>query len=117
MNMTDQEIKAARKRAAHKQTTFPTALSARYDRRMSRIVILLSSGLELAFSAKNTQGLEHTTPANLAGAEITPSGLGVYFPALDVDLYIPALLAGFLGSKKWMAETGGLVRQIQRGYP
>lgn len=39
----------------------------------------------------------------LAGAQISPSGLGVHFPRLDADLYIPALLEGFLGSRRWIA--------------
>ena len=29
------------------------------------------------------------------------------FPAIDADLYIPALLEGFFGSKKWMAARLG----------
>ncbi len=39
--------------------------------------------------------------------EITPSGLGIHFPELDADLYIPALLEGVLGSRKWMAARLG----------
>jgi hypothetical protein len=31
----------------------------------------------------------------------------VHFPKLDVDLYIPALLEGFLGSRQWMAAQIG----------
>ena len=42
-------------------------------------------------------------------AEISPSGLGIHFPRLDADLYIPALLEGFLGSKRWMASQMGKV--------
>jgi len=37
--------------------------------------------------------LENAHPADLAGAEISASGLGVRFPKLDADLYIPALLS------------------------
>jgi len=36
--------------------------------------------------------------------EITPSGYGIHFPKLDADLYLPALLQGFTGSRKWMAS-------------
>jgi hypothetical protein len=39
--------------------------------------------------------------------EISPSGLGLHFPALDVDLYLPALLEGYLGSRQWMASAMG----------
>ena len=75
----------------------------------ARVVIKLDSGLELAFSPKQAQGLEHAHPADLTDAEITPSGLGIHFPKLDADLYIPALLEGFLGSKRWMAAEAGKI--------
>ena len=39
--------------------------------------------------------------------EISPSGLGIHFPRLDADLYLPALLEGFLGSRLWMAAEMG----------
>ena len=81
-------------------------MPVRYDRRVSRVIISLSSGLELAFSPKNVHGLKTAHPAGFIDAEISPSGLGVYFSNLVADLYIPALLEGFLGSKKWMSEIG-----------
>jgi hypothetical protein len=40
----------------------------------------------------------------LSKIEISPSGLGLHFPAIDADLYLPALLDGFLGSRRWMAS-------------
>ncbi|MBQ1763160.1 MAG: DUF2442 domain-containing protein, partial [Aquincola sp.] len=39
--------------------------------------------------------------------EVSPSGLGLHVPALDADLYLPALLDGFFGSRKWMAASLG----------
>jgi len=106
MSITDAVVQAANHRATAKKTAFPAVVSVRYDRRVARIVIALASGLELAFSPKHAQGLENAHPADLLDAEITPSGLGVHVPRLDADLYLPALLEGFLGSKRWMAEIG-----------
>jgi hypothetical protein len=40
---------------------------------------------------------------------VSPSGLGLHFPQLDADLYLPALLQGFLGSRQWMAQAMGKV--------
>jgi hypothetical protein len=112
MDITDTVFEAANRQAATKKAAFPAVVSVRYDRRVARVIILLSSGLELAFSPKHVQGLENAHPADLMDAEITPSGLGIYFPRLDADLYIPALLEGFLGSRHWMAaqigKAGGL---------
>jgi hypothetical protein len=39
--------------------------------------------------------------------EFSPSGLGLHFPKLDADLYLPALLEGFLGSRRCMASAMG----------
>jgi hypothetical protein len=58
--------------------------------------------------------LEHAKAADLAEIELSPSGFGLHFPQLDADFYMPALLEGFLGSRKWMAarmgEAGGKSR-------
>jgi hypothetical protein len=44
--------------------------------------------------------------------------LGIYFSKLDADLYLPAILEGFFGSKKWMAsrlgEAGGKSRSVAK---
>ena len=109
MDITDEALEAANRRAATKKAAFPAVVSVRYDRRISRVVITLASGLELAFSPKHAQGLENAHPADLVDAKVTPSGLGVHFPRLDADLYLPALLEGFLGSKRWMAAEIGKI--------
>lgn len=100
------------------QTVMPRALSALYDRKNRRIVIQLSSNLDVSFSPDNAQGLEHAVPSQLEKIEISPSGLGIYFPRLDADLYLPALLEGFFGSKKWMASrlghAGGKSRSLAK---
>lgn len=90
----------------------PTAVSARYDRRIGRIVVRLSSGLQIAFAPKEAEGLENAKPAQLNEIEISPSGYGSHFPELDADLYIPALLRGSFGSARWMAERA---RQANSG--
>jgi hypothetical protein len=69
------------------------------------------------FSPKNAQGLEHATPTQLAAIEISPSGYGIHFPKLDADLYLPALLEGFLGSRKWMAARLGAAGGSSRSKP
>lgn len=100
-------VKAANARAAAKVAKTPTALAARYDRRIGRVVIDLSTGLSIAFKPHDAQGLEHAVPEQLRKIEISPSGLGLHFPDLDADLYLPGLLEGFLGSRHWMAAQLG----------
>jgi hypothetical protein len=85
----------------------PRAARARYDRRRRRIIIHFSSGLDVSFSPRDTQGLEKATPAQLAKIEISPSAYGIHFPRIHADFYLPALLLGFLGSRNWIAGRLG----------
>jgi hypothetical protein len=103
----DEQIEAANLRAQELATSQPRAVRVRYDRRSGRIVLHLSSRLIVAFSPQDAEGLEGATAAQLAEIEISPSGFGIHFPRLDADLYLPALLEGFLGSKRWMAGRLG----------
>jgi Protein of unknown function (DUF2442) len=101
--VTRDEAKRAKVRAGRLRDAGPTAVSATYDRRINRVVVRLSSGLEVGFSPHDTQGLETAKPAQLDPIEISPSGLGLHFPKIDADLYLPALLEGVFGSRRWMA--------------
>ena len=107
MDVSEDEFTAANERAAARLTKMPVAVAARYDRRIGRVVVQLSTGLEIAFKSHDAQGLDQATPAQLATIEISSSGLGLHFPALDADVYLPALLDGFLGSRRWMAAAMG----------
>jgi len=104
-----EEFEAANQRASALLARTAKAIAARYDRRDGRIVIDLSSDISIAFKPHNAQGLEHANASQLSKIEISPSGLGLRFPALDADLYLPSLLEGFLGSKRWMAAQLGKV--------
>ena len=85
----------------------PHAVSAHYDRKTGRIVIDLSSKLIVSFSPADVEGLEDAHPSQLTRIEVSPSGFGLHFPAVDADLYVPGLLEGFLGSEAWMASRLG----------
>ena len=102
-----EEFERANRAAERMQAGGPRAVEARYDRRMGRVVVRLSTGIDIAFAPRDAEGLEQATPADLRMIEISPSGLGLHFPAVDADLYLPALLEGFLGSRRWMASRMG----------
>ncbi|HXM22778.1 MAG TPA: DUF2442 domain-containing protein [Terriglobales bacterium] len=115
---TSDHFEAANRRAKDLQSSVPRALAAHYDRTSGRIVIRLSSRLDVSFSPRDAQGLEHARPSQLDPIQISPSGFGIHFPKLDADLYLPGLLEGFLGSKRWMAsrlgQTGGKSRSAAK---
>jgi Protein of unknown function (DUF2442) len=85
----------------------PHATGAHYDAARDGIVVELSTGIEISFSPKQAQGLENALSDDLSEIEVTPSGLGLHFPKLDADIYIPALLEGVTGSAQWMAGQMG----------
>ena len=101
------EFRKASAKGAVKRAHSPSAMAARYDRRSGRIVVTLASGLDISFAPRAAQGLGAAKPADLAQIEISPSGFGLHFPLLDADIYLPALLDGFLGSRNWMASQLG----------
>jgi hypothetical protein len=104
----DRQIAEASNRANELQTSQPRAISASYNRRANRIVIQLNTRLEIAFAPQDAEGLESALPSQLELIEISPSGFGIHFPKLDADIYIPAMLEGFLGSRNWMASRMGI---------
>jgi hypothetical protein len=106
--VTTEEVELANQRG-NEMRKGPTVVSARYDGRIGRVVLVLSTGLEVMFTPRSAEGLERAKPAQLDTIEITPSGLGIHFPKLDADLYLPALLEGTMGSGTWSAaQMGGV---------
>lgn len=113
MAVSDQDVQQAEERmAALRENGF--AVSARYDRRAGRVVVNLNTGVQISFPARLAEGLADASPDDLADIEVSPAGLGLHWPKLDADLYVPALLQGAFGTKRWMAAqlgaTGGKVR-------
>jgi Protein of unknown function (DUF2442) len=114
----NEEFERANQRARELQARVPRAVSARYDRRTGRVVIELSSGLEVRFQPEIVEGLKGANAGQFEKIEISPSGFGIHFPKLDADLYLPALLEGVFGSRKWVAsrlgQFGGLSKSSRK---
>lgn len=106
MAITERQLRRAEARM-ESQRQASHAVAARYDRRSSRIVVALNTGVQIAFPADLAEGLAGAAAADLAEIEISPAGLGLHWPRLDADLYVPSLLQGVMGSKSWMARQLG----------
>jgi len=74
------EFERASARAREMQASAPRVVAARYDRRLGRVVLALSSKVDVMFAPGDAEGLEKATPAELEKIEISPSGFGVHFP-------------------------------------
>ena len=100
------EIDRARLVGEALDETEPRAVEAWYQDDSNRIFIELSTDVIMGFPAGLLQGLSNATPQQLAEVEVTPSGYGLHWESLDVDLGVPQLVAGLFGTKAWMAELG-----------
>ena len=109
MAITDEEFASAGTRmAALREAGY--AASARYDRRTGRIVVMLHTGIQLAVPSRLLEGLAGAAPHQHAAIEVRPAGLGLHRPTRDAAVYLPALLGGVFGSRRWMAELGAAAR-------
>lgn len=106
MAITDRQMQAARARAHELKNHVPQATGAVYNPDTGLVCIRLSNGIVIGLPAAQTQGLETASTKDLSAIRISPSGYGIHFPKLDVDLYLPALMEGIFGTKAWMAERG-----------
>ena len=117
MAITEPELERAAART-QKVRDAGHVLSARYDRRRRRVAVRLNTGVEVTFPTALAEGLAGASPEDLAEIEMSPTGLGLHWPRLDADLYVPALLQGVLGSRSWMAArmgaAGGKVRSAAK---
>jgi hypothetical protein len=102
MVISDLDRETAEVRMNERLQAHPRAVRARYDRRTRRILIHLDTGLEIAFRSDRAEGLQGASDDDLAQIEISPTGHGLHWPALDADIYIPGLLAGSLGARAWL---------------
>jgi hypothetical protein len=112
------EFESARARSERRKTMEPFAVAAHYDRRQQRIVVQLNTGLAVVFAPDMIEGLQDAKPRQLQEIEITPSGFGLHFPRLDADVYLPGLLVGQFGWRRWMAaqlgQRGGSARSAAK---
>jgi len=65
MALTEEDLARADAAMTDLRNATATAVAAHYDRRIGRVVIRLSSGLEIAFPPHEAQGLETAKPGIL----------------------------------------------------
>ena len=102
--LTDAELEAAEARGEEAMRTQPRAASAHYDPETRRVVVELVNGCTHIFPAALAQELHGADDEALADVVIDGVGFNLHWPALDADLYVPALVAGVFGTRDWMAR-------------
>ena len=107
VELTDAQIDAALQRGKAAALNEPRAASARYDRKLGRVIVELTNGCTFSFPPRLAQGLETATENQLAQVEILGRGYGLHWAALDADLSVPGLLAGLFGTRSHVARLAG----------
>ncbi len=73
-------------------------IRARYDLAGDTIDLTFRSGISVLLPRVRIRELRGATKAQLAAVEIQPGGDGLSFRALDVDIFVPGLIADELGT-------------------
>lgn len=100
----ESQLDVAEARGRELMETAMRATEARYDRTTGRVTIDLTNGCAYAFPAQLVQDLNGATDDQLAGVEVDGLGFNLHWPALDADLYVPALVSGVFGTRTWMTR-------------
>jgi hypothetical protein len=93
--MTDAMYRAAVKSAKQDEPLDVTV--ARYDRASDTIDLTLRKGVTIRLPRRQIRELKDATPTDVAKIEIQPGGDGISFLKLNIDIYVPGLLAEELG--------------------
>ncbi|WP_157137092.1 DUF2442 domain-containing protein [Sphingomonas sp. PAMC 26617] len=103
-DLQETQFDAAEARGRELMETAVRAAEAHYDRETGRVTIDLTNGCAYAFPAQLVQDLNGATDDQLAGVEVDGLGFNLHWPALDADLYVPALVSGMFGTRAWMTR-------------
>jgi len=104
---TDAEIDRAIERARQlRMGLLVTEVEYRPGAELDLFILKLSDGRRYVIPREQLQGMQSATSEQLARVEILGGGTGLRWPDLDADFYVPGLLRGIYGNKKWMAEIG-----------
>lgn len=102
---TDSEIESALK-TAKLHDSEPRAVTVEHIPNLNLLIVLLSNQRRLVIPVEDVQGLGAATHRQMQHYELIGRGTGISFPELDVDLYVPALIEGVYGNRRWMAQLG-----------
>ena len=107
LGLTEAEFEAMYQQAgARGQAVVPDetrVVGARYDQASGRIVIDLANDMTLLVPVTRLQALAGASPEDLV--EIVISGTHTLaWPRIDQQVFVPDLLVGITGTRRWMTE-------------
>jgi protein involved in temperature-dependent protein secretion len=106
MEITEQEFQAATLRGEEIRRR-GYAVRADYDSRQNRLVVDLNTGVTIMVPVALIEELSDADANDLTEIEISPAGTALHWPRIDADVYVPSLIQGIYGTKRWMAAQLG----------
>ena len=67
----------------------------------------LNTGVTIMVPMHLIEELSDAAADELGGIEISPAGIELHWPRLDANVYVPSLIQGIYGTKRWMAAQLG----------
>jgi hypothetical protein len=108
----ERQLELADQAGALAKANEPRAISARYDQAARRLVIDLNRGVTLLIDPDLVSELRGASLEEIAEIELLPSGNGLHWERLDLDISVPGLLVDLMGTKPLLAEVGKRARGI-----
>ena len=104
---TDKDIEKALAEAAS-ATADPTVSEAHFENPGDgmALIIKMSDGSVHGIPKSKLEGLADATDEVASNFEISEGGLGLRWPQIDLDMFVPALLQGTYGTRAWMSSLG-----------
>ena len=106
MEISEQEFQAATLRGEEVRRR-GYAVRADYDSRQNRLVVDLNTGVTIMVPVHLIEELADATADGMGEIYISPAGTALHWPRLDADVYVPSLMQGIYGTKRWMAAQLG----------
>jgi hypothetical protein len=73
-------------------------VTARYNPRKDTLDLALRGGITICLPRKQIWEISDADPKDVAKVEVQPGGEGISFRSINMDIYVPGLLADELGS-------------------
>ncbi|WP_419806068.1 DUF2442 domain-containing protein [Terriglobus sp.] len=87
--ITEEELRAAEQRWEDEVGCYPFATEVRFDGNWRRIIVKLSTTLEIALDPLRYRGFESASDDALSNIEISGVGYELFFPMLDDGIWLP----------------------------
>ncbi len=101
-NVFNKQFEEATKRGRETLLASPKAKALSYNAKSRRMVIELENGVSAIIPVGLIEVLQNASNEQINDVEIAVEGLYLRWTSLDEDLFVPNLLQGIFGTRKWM---------------